>query len=468
LGEIFLSYASSDAALADVVAEGLLRAGHRVFLDSDCADGVAPGMRWQPTLFSELRQCDAVVFLNSSASQASMWCHTELAVAAELGKRVYPVDLAPGLAPHPLLRPLQGIRFEMTIGASVQRLAGQLGLDGLAQGTCFRWERGRAPYPGLAAMDVADAGVFFGREDEVRSLVAKVDGPLGPGGHLVVVMGPSGAGKSSLVRAGLVARLAVPRSGWVAVCPFEPVTRPLDRLVSRLAALIPGRLSDGECRNRLLSEGIGAVGEWLTDHAEPPARRVLVTVDQAEQLATVTAPQHAAEFLAVIGEGLGAGSPVTVVMTVRSDRLDELQRLLVTGPLINEPFVIAPIHRSQLAAVIEKPAERADLTFAPGLASCLIDDAVRGSGGEAVDALPFLAFTLREMYDLAMQENRSVFTDADYQRVGRIEGAISRRTAAAESLLSADSGPVLDRLLPRFVTLTEGHPPAGRPVSREC
>lgn len=148
MGEIFLSYASSDAALADVVAEGLLRAGHRVFLDSDCADGVAPGMRWQPTLFSELRQCDAVVFLNSSASQASMWCHTELAVAAELGKRVYPVDLAPGLAPHPLLRPLQGIRFEMTIGASVQRLAGQLGLDGLAQGTCFRWERGRAPYRG--------------------------------------------------------------------------------------------------------------------------------------------------------------------------------------------------------------------------------------------------------------------------------------------------------------------------------
>jgi hypothetical protein len=49
----------------------------------------------------------------------------------------------------------------------------------------------------------------------------------------------------------------------------------------------------------------------------------------------------------------------------------------------------------------------------------------------------------------------------------RIEGAIIRRTEAAESLLPPDSGPVLDRLLPRFVTLSENRLPAGRPVRRE-
>src|SRR6185312_4736798 len=140
---------------------------------------------------------------------------------------------------------LQAIRFETTIDASIGRLIDLLKLDGLTQGISFKWERDRAPYPGLATMDVVDAGVFFGREDEVRSLVARVDGPLGqPGGNLVVVMGPSGAGKSSLVRAGLVARLALPRSGWVVAGPFEPGTRPLGRLASRLAALVPGQLTD--------------------------------------------------------------------------------------------------------------------------------------------------------------------------------------------------------------------------------
>jgi energy-coupling factor transporter ATP-binding protein EcfA2 len=363
-----------------------------------------------------------------------MWCHSELVVATELAKRVYSLDLDRDVRPHPLLQSLQGIRFETTIDASIQRLIDNLDLDGLTRVTRFKWERGRSPYPGLAPMDVADAGVFFGREEEARSLVARVDGPLGqPGGNLVVVMGPSGAGKSSLVRAGLVARLAVPRSGWAVAGPFEPGTRPLDRLTSRLVALVPGQLTDDECQNRLLNEGVGAVGEWLVDHIAPPAKRMLITVDQAEQLATVAPPPDAEEFLTVLGRGLGAGSPVTVVMTVRSDRFDEIQRLPVVGPMIHSPFVIGPMSRSQLAAVIEGPADRADLTFAPGLAGRLIEDAVRGSSGEAVDASPFLAFTLREMYDLVVQEDRRTFTDADYERVGRVEGAIIRRTEAAES-----------------------------------
>ena len=468
MGEIFISHASSDAASAARIAEGVRQAGHRIFLDSDREDGIAPGAAWQKTLLRELRLCDAVVFLNSSASQASRWCHSELVIATELGKRVYWLDLAPGLQPHPLLQSLQGIRFETTIEASVQRLTDNLGLDGLSQSTRFKWERGRPPYPGLAAMDVADACVFFGREEEARNLVARVDGPLGqPGGNLVVVMGPSGAGKSSLVRAGLVARLAVPRSGWAVADPFEPGTRPVGRLASRLAALVPGRLTDGECRDRLMNEGIGGVGEWLADHIVPPAQRVLITVDQAEQLATVTPPQDAGEFLAVLGRELGTGSPVTVVMTVRSDRLDEIQRLPVVGPMIHSPFVIAPMSRSQLAAVIEGPAARADLTFAPGLAGRLTEDAVRGSSGEAVDALPILAFTLREMYDRVLHEDRGTFTDADYEMVGRIKGAITRRTEAAESLLPPNSGPILERLLLRFVTLSGDRHPTGRPVLRE-
>jgi len=468
LGEIFISHASADAAVAARVAEGIRRAGHSIFLDSDREDGIGPGTAWLRVLLRELRICDALVFLNSSAAQASMWCHSELVVAAGLGKRVYSLDLHPGLPPHPLLRSLQSIRLDTTIDASIQRLAGTLGLDGLGGSFGLRWERGRPPYPGLAAMDVADAGVFFGREEEVRGLVARVDGPLGRrDGDLVVVIGASGAGKSSLVRAGLAARLGVPRSGWAVAGPFEPGIRPLDRLASRLAALVRGQLTDGECRDRLLAEGMAAFGEWLVSHTEFAARRLLVTVDQAEQLAAVTPRGDREEFLAVLGGGLCPGSPVTAVMTVRSDRFDEIQRLPVVGPVIHAPFVVAPMSRSHLAAVIEGPAARADLAFAPGLAGRLIDDAVRGSSAEAADVLPFLAFTLREMYDLAVEEDRAAFTEADYERVGRIEGAIIRRAEAAEASLPPGSEPVLERLLPRFVTLSDEHRPASRPVPRD-
>ncbi len=453
--------------MAARVAEGVRLAGHSIFLDTDREDGIVPGAAWQRTLLRELRICDSVVFLNSRAAQVSMWCHSELVVATELGKRIYSLDLAPDLPPHPLLGSLQGIEFDSAIDGSIRRLTVSLELDGLAGSAGLRWERGRPPYPGLAAMDMADAGVFFGREEEIRDLLARVDGPLGQrDGDLVVVMGPSGAGKSSLVRAGLAARLAVPQSGWAVAGPFEPGIRPLDRLLSQLAGLLPGQLTDGECRDRVVTQGLAAFGEWLAVNAKVPAKRLLITVDQAEQLATVTPAREAEEFLGVLGGGLGAGSPVTVVMTVRSDRFDEIQRLPVIGPVIRAPFVVAPLTRSQLAIAIEGPARRADLTFEPGLVSRLIDDAARG-GAESADALPFLAFVLREMYDLLVKEDRTVFTAADYERVGRIDGAIIRRAQAAEASLLPGSEPVLERLLPRFVALSDERLPAARPVPRD-
>jgi WD40 repeat protein len=466
VGEIFISHASADGVLAARVAEGVRLAGHSIFLDSDREDGIAPGTAWQGTLFRELRICDAVVFLNSMAAQASMWCHSELVVAAELGRRVYSLDLGPGLPPHPLLRSLQGIGFDTTIDVGIRRLTDCLELDGVAGSGRLRWERGRPPYPGLAAMDVADAGVFFGREDEVRDLTARVDGPLGQrDGDLVIVMGPSGAGKSSLVRAGLVARLSMPRSGWAVAAPFEPGLRPLDRLADALAALIPGQLADSECRDRLTGEGLAAFGEWLVGHARTGARRLLLTVDQAEQL-TTTPPTGRGDFLSMLSGGLGPGSPVTVVMTVRSDRFDEIQRLPAIGAAIRAPFVIAPLNRSRLTLVIEGPARRADLSFEPGLVSRLADDAARG-GGETADALPLLAFVLREMYDQVVSEGHEVFTGTDYERAGLIDGAIARRAGAAEEALPPDSGPALDRMLTRFLVLDEERLPAARPVPRE-
>lgn len=468
LGAIFISHASADKVLASRVANSVRLAGHSIFLDCDRDDGIAPGADWQRTLFRELRVCDAVVFLNSTAAQASMWCHSELVVAAELGKRVYSLDLGLDLRPHPVVRSRQGIGFDLALDVGIRRLLSSLELDGLAGDGRVRWQRGRPPYPGLAAMDVSDAGVFFGREAEIRELMSRVDGPLGQqDGDLVIVMGTSGAGKSSLVRAGLAARLGVPRSGWAVTSPFEPGTRPLDRLLGRLAALVPGQLTDGECRDRLMSEGLAAFAEWLAQHAEVPAKRLLITLDQAEQLATVTPARECGEFLGALGGGLGPGSPTTVVMTVRSDRFDQIQRLPEVGSAIRAPFVIAPLSRSQLAMVIEAPARLADLAFEPGLVSRLIDDAMRGSSGETADALPFLAFVLREMYDLAVAEDRGVFTEADYERVGRIDGAVIRRAEAAEASLPPGSDGDLERLLPRFAALSEERLPAARPVPRD-
>ena len=99
-----------------------------------------------------------------------------------------------------------------------------------------------------------------------------------------------------------------------------------------------------------------------------------------------------------------------MVTTVRSDRFDEIQRLRSIGSMIDKAMSIGPMGRAQLGAVIEGPARRAAMSFEPGLTGLLIEQATRGGRSEAVDALPFLAFTLREMYDLATRGGRDILT----------------------------------------------------------
>jgi TIR domain len=468
LGYIFISYASADSVLAAHIAEGIRIAGHEAFRDRDRGNSVELRADWQQMLLPQLWICDAVVFLNSRASQASVWCHSELVMATALGKRVYPIDLSPDLAPHPLLQALQGVAFDGDINASVRMLLETLLRDDLAD-AMPEWPHGRPPYPGLAAMDVPDAGVFFGRSAEVKELKERANAMLGQlDGQLITVIGPSGAGKSSLVRAGLAAQLAAPGSGWMVARPFEPGIRPLDRMASALTALAPGRLTEAECKDRLLTEGLASVAAWLIDRQPhrptPHARRLLITVDQAEQLAD---PQtQTDEFLAVLGSGTEPGSPVTVVTTVRSDRVDEIRRLPVIGPMINQPYVIGPLGRARLRAVIEDPARRVGLRFAPDLVGQLIEDAADGGRSEAVDALPLLAVTLREMYDLASKQGRTELGKADYDDVGRIPGAIDKMIKTAESGILADSEPILNLLLPRFVTVSGDGQVTGRALSR--
>jgi hypothetical protein len=60
----------------------------------------------------------------------------------------------------------------------------------------------RSPYVGLSSFQERDAEVFFGREQLVADLVARVESHA-----FLAVLGASGSGKSSVVRAGLIPEL---------------------------------------------------------------------------------------------------------------------------------------------------------------------------------------------------------------------------------------------------------------------
>jgi hypothetical protein len=63
--------------------------------------------------------------------------------------------------------------------------------------------------------------------------------------------------------------------------------------------------------------------------------------------------------------------------------------------VVDDPLMVEPLSRSRLPEVIKRPAQRAGLDFAPGLVERMVEETTGG------DALPLLAYTLRELYQRA-------------------------------------------------------------------
>ncbi|MGH2899413.1 MAG: serine/threonine-protein kinase, partial [Solirubrobacteraceae bacterium] len=149
------------------------------------------------------------------------------------------------------------------------------------------------PYRGLAAFEAEHAPLFFGRRSEIRELAERVRAE-----PLVVVGGDSGTGKSSLCRAGVLPWLAN-HDGWSCV-EVVPGRHPVRALA---AALAPWTSSDEAALAELLRDSPDAVAREIrrriVAEARPatasptPPRRLLLFVDQLEEILTLAPPEEA-------------------------------------------------------------------------------------------------------------------------------------------------------------------------------
>jgi WD40 repeat protein len=451
----FISHSIHDHDKVEWLLDRLRAWGYESwYLHSDPEDGIAVGEAWEQELYRQLRLADAVLYVESRASAASRWCFAELALARSANKPIFPVKIERGPR-MPLLEDRQSL--DLTHGeAALERLRRAL-RERFDPREIFGWDSRRAPYPGLAAFEAADAAIFFGRDDTVEELLGHLDATLGRG-RCIAVIGASGSGKSSLVRAGLLPRLGRVRERWVVVPPLTPGERPVSALARALAAALAasGRPIDRREFQQRIERDRAQFVEALRDLAagdDGRQRSVLLVVDQAEELVVLADPQERARFLQLLHDGLGAGSPLWVAATLRSEFLGASLRDEALVGLIDESVLLGPLGRSRLAEVIIGPAAKAGLQFAPGLVERMVED-TRGG-----DALPLLAYTLRELYDRKRPDPKLV-SNEDYDAIGGVLGALRRRAdhVAEQLARGGHGGRVLPTLL-RLVTVdTEGEP----------
>jgi WD40 repeat protein len=462
---LFISHSSQDNEVTGRLIGRLRQAGFTaLFVDFDPQMGIPAGRHWERELYAQLAKCDGVVFVATPTSVASKWCFGELALARSRGRPIFPVQVIAG----PRHRLLDDVQWVDAIGGEdggFDRLVAGLNSAGLRASDSFAWDPVRSPYPGLAAFDAADAAVFFGRDSEVRQLLERLaPATARGGGHLVTVAGPSGSGKSSLVRAGLLPRLAKQTGRWVLLDPIMPGDGggPTASLARSITTAFPGTGGpDRATVQAALEAGPSALLTLLGDvraEAGSSQAQLLVVVDQAEELRTRCTEVDRTRFMALLRGALGPGSPLWVVATLRAEFIGPFASEEPTAALVAEPMVVGPLGRGRLPTVIERPGVRAGVEFEPGLVDRMV---LETEGG---DALPLLAYTLQQLADshLAGQP----ITAADYERLGGVVGTLTRQADKVRADLERHgAGEVVLATLQQLTTLQGDDEPTGRRVA---
>lgn len=319
-----------------------------------------------------------------------------------------------------------------------------------------------SPYPGLVAYDRKHSPVFFGRHLAIESAREELLGAAAreSGRPALFVIGASGSGKSSLVRAGLVPRLAQPGlvpgvDLWRTVIAV-PAADSLGPLAAHLYA--PDGLpelaesaqrdpekwarmavGDPEAAADTLAWALDRIGEAERRRVHADRRieaRLLLVVDQLEGLFGTPGQKAFAKVL----RALVGGGQAWLLATLRSDRYADLQldRDLVALKRAGATYDLPPPGPAEITDIVKGPARAAGLAFGEraggSLARVLVEAAPNA------DALPLLQMTLAQLFE---RREGAELTFAAYEAMGGVEGAIA---AYADSVF-ARIAPVAQREL---------------------
>ena len=219
MARIFISHSSRDNEAAARMKAWLASQGFETtFLDFDKTTGIPPGADWEKTLYREVEHSQAVIIIQTPNWLASKWCFAEFTQARALGKAIFPVIEAPTgdalISPDiQTLNLTQRSRGRARAAHRANSCGSRSTPRAASNGT-----RAARRFPGLLAFQEEDAAIYFGRDDDIRRLIERLDARRAQGGaKLIALLGSSGSGKSSLLRAGVIPRLKRAGRNWIVV-----------------------------------------------------------------------------------------------------------------------------------------------------------------------------------------------------------------------------------------------------------
>lgn len=439
--DVFLSHNHKDRAAAELLARRLRVQGLNPFLDRW---HLVPGEPWQEAIEQALDESETVaVFIGPSG--VSPWHHEEMrtalaqAVRTRDEYRVIPV-LLPGARQESVIgflarRTWVDFRSGLDDEEAFARLVAGIKGEAVVSGT-YELPDEPAPYRGLLRFEVEQAEFFFGRESETLDLLRRLERE-----HFLAVVGASGSGKSSLVRAGLLPKLAtgaLPDSREWHILVMTPTGQPLRELGAQLARLAPPgeRLQLAEGIYGRLAEGpeglFNAVAVLLAEHPRP----VLLVIDQFEEVFTQcreddeSCRRRVSVLVANLAEAIrrGAGR-VRVVITLRTAFLERCLAFPELKELLQDrQYLLGPLDAAGLREIIVRPAQQVGAFLEKGLVEAILKDV-----GTQPGRLPLLEHAL---YELWLRRRGPWLTLDGYTESGGVSGALQRTARATYQALT--------------------------------
>jgi WD40 repeat protein len=326
---------------------------------------------------------------------------------------------------------------------------------------------GPNPYKGLVAFYSEDSERYFGREKQIeklwnlfRTLHENTTEPGAPL-RLLPILGPSGCGKSSLARAGLIPELArrpLPGKHQARVAVFVPGAHPVEALATVLARIATNdqtpvaKTNEFEqvlkkARNNTY-DGLRRIANVLPDIAVSP---LVVLVDQFEEVYSLCKNKEERQIfidnlIHAAGDSTGY---VSIIITLRSDFLEEAQQHTALNQVIAAKNVIVPaMSEDELRRAITKPAENAGHPLDEAVVTLLLKDT---NGREG--ALPLLQFALTRIWEGLKKGVEPVKTLRD---IGGVGGALAQEAERIFDSLKDEEKKIARRVFLGLVQLGEG------------
>jgi hypothetical protein len=304
--------------------------------------------------------------------------------------------------------------------------------------------RPKSPYPGLRPFEAEEWSIFFGREQMIDEVIERLADH-----RLVLIHGSSGSGKSSLVRAGVLPRLAGQylRVGtpW-RTFSMRPSGGPLWNLAKEFARL-EGRTEDVARIDeivRAFSRRDVTLSSVFGSLSKAQGQRLCILVDQFEELFRFekeTSREEAEVFVDLLvrnnrggvkeGDARQHSQPATVhiIVTMRPEFLGDCARFKGLAETINRTQYLVPgMDRESLMRAIRRPALIYGGEVTLELAEKLITEA---AGRE--DELPLIQHGMMYLWNLSSPTRpgeKIVLDSAPLEGAGGLANLLSRHADA--------------------------------------